>query len=563
MSGRVVLYRGACVESVHRVHVSVVDSEGRGVGGVGDPGFITFVRSAAKPFQAVPLVEDGVVDALGIPDAGLALCCASHSGEPEHVDGVRDLLARGGIPEEALECGAHPPMDRIAADELQGRGGVPGRIHNNCSGKHAGMLLLARHHGWPLRGYRLAEHPVQQRMKVEMSRWSGVPVDEIREGVDGCGVTCFALPLSGLARAFASLGKAAAHAPGEGAASVIGAMAGHPFRVAGTGRLCTRMIETTRGRIVTKVGAEGVYAALDREQGLGIALKVEDGARRGAEVALVRVLELLGSLRRSELEAFSDLRPMVISNTRGEGAAELRAEFELGAGIEEGVRARAMDRASGSADSFAPVLVGVAAALAVAAVSPGGEAQLREALKRARDESADHPQRRVQIEEVLVQGYLFLGYPAALNGLALWREISGEPAGDSAESGPGGWADRGESVCRAVYGDQFERLRGNISWLHPDMDRWMVEEGYGKVLGRPGLRLRERELCVVATLAVLAAPVQLYSHLRGCLRTGATRDEVESAILAAEVAMRGMDGGWERTLSAKAAWERVQGRGEA
>lgn len=158
------------------------------------------------------------------------------------------------------------------------------------------------------------------------------------------------------------------------------------------------------------------------------------------------------------------------------------------------------------------------------------------------------------VEEALVQSYLFLGYPAALNGLAVWRERSGHrPAEDATP--PEAWAVRGTDVCRAVYGDQYERLRANIRRLHPDMDRWMVVEGYGKVLGRPGLALAVRELCVVAVLAVLDAPVQLYSHLRGALRVGATPDDVEETLRVA-----GAAGSPAARARAAEAWSRLAGR---
>jgi L-asparaginase II len=324
----VVLRRASVVESRHRVHAAVVDADGSRLNSVGDPELVTFLRSAAKPFQAVAMVEDGAAEAFGIPASELALCCASHSGEPEHVSEVRSLLARCGFSEDALKCGPHAPLSDTAAAALRATGEPPAPIHNNCSGKHAGMLALARHHGWTPTGYLEAAHPVQRRMLTDVGRWVGIPESEIGVGVDGCGVACFAVPLTAAARGFAALAAEAAR--GKGAArSVLDAMAAHPRLIGGTGRLCTRIGEVTEGTVVAKVGAEGVYCASVRGEGIGIALKVEDGARRGAEVALVRMLVLLGLLGTAAREALADdLRPPV-RNTRGEMVGTLQAEFDL------------------------------------------------------------------------------------------------------------------------------------------------------------------------------------------------------------------------------------------
>ena len=310
------------------MHVAVVDSDGRLCARAGNPDLVTFLRSAAKPFQAMPLVEDGAVESFGIPADELALCCASHSAEPRHVEGVRRLLERCGVPESALACGAHRPMSEEAADELLRTGRVPERIHNNCSGKHAGMLALAKHHGWPLDGYLSPGHPVQKRMFHEVARWSGVAVEGIGTGVDGCGVVCFAIPVQFMARAYAALAEAAA-AGGAGARAIVAAMVTHPWMVAGTGRAGTRVMTACSGSVVVKEGAEGIYCGVALSGRLGFALKVEDGASRAAEVAMVWVLELLGLLSEAAREELSgDFRPPV-PNTRGEEVSFLDAELDL------------------------------------------------------------------------------------------------------------------------------------------------------------------------------------------------------------------------------------------
>ncbi len=328
MSASVVLRRGGLEESRHRIHVAVVDGEGRLVARAGRPDRVTLMRSAAKPFQALPLVADGVWGHYELGSEELALCCASHGGEPRHVDGVRRILGRIGVPEDALACGPHLPLHEATAHRLLRTGGEPERIHNNCSGKHAGMLALARYRGWPLEGYHRPEHPVQERMRGQVQRSAGLDPDAIRSAVDGCGVVAFALPLLAIARAFGGLvGGADRDEPAERA--VVAAMTAHPFLVAGTDRLCTRLMEACGGSMVVKVGAEGVFGVGDRRSGVGIAIKVEDGSRAAAEVGVVAVLERLGLLGTDVREALAAWRPKVVRNTRGEDVAVLESKAEL------------------------------------------------------------------------------------------------------------------------------------------------------------------------------------------------------------------------------------------
>lgn len=324
---RVEVHRSGRLESVHQVDVAVVDADGRVVASAGDPDGVVFARSAVKPFQALPLVQDGVADRFDLTEPELALCCASHSGEPRHVEVARSILARAGVEETALACGPHPPFSGSASRALMAAGEEPGRVHNNCSGKHGGMLALATAHGWPTEGYQQEGHPVQRRILEEIERWTGVDAGDIPTGVDGCGVVTFALPLTALALAFARLVRAA-EAGSSPAGRVLGAMRREPWMVGGTNRLCTTLIETTGGRVVAKVGAEGVYGAAVRDHGWGIALKVRDGARRAAEVALLGVLEGLELLRPAEVRALENrLRPAV-TNTRGEVVGGIRPVLE-------------------------------------------------------------------------------------------------------------------------------------------------------------------------------------------------------------------------------------------
>src|SRR6266496_379141 len=199
-------HRGTILESRHRVHVAVVDTNGRLVAHAGDPEYRTFWRSAAKPFQALPLVEDGVAERFGLSRQDLALACASHSSEPAQVALVREFLQRVGCSERDLLCGPHRPLSDAVASDYETRGVRLTAVYSNCSGKHTGMLALARHHGWPTEFYARIEHPVQQRCLESVSRWTDVPREGLGIATDGCGVATFALPLRNMALAWARRG---------------------------------------------------------------------------------------------------------------------------------------------------------------------------------------------------------------------------------------------------------------------------------------------------------------------------------------------------------------------
>lgn len=331
MTASVEVVRGGVVESRHTVHAVASHAEQGVVHVVGDRTLLTYYRSAAKPMQALPLVEEGIVDEIGLTDAELALCCASHEGEAEHVMGARSILARAGVAEELLRCGAHPPYSAKAARALVEAGEPPARIHNNCSGKHAGMLAFAVGMGWDPVDYHAADHPVQQRMLQEVVRWSGVPAEKIPTGVDGCGVTCFAVPLDVMATSCARFTDAADR--GEPAARIVSAMAEHPFMVGGSGRTCTDVMTLAGDRAWVKLGAEGVYAGGLRDRGIGFAIKVADGGRRAVEVALIRILQGLGALTDAEAEQLSAHGRPEVYNTRDEVVGEIRAAFDFEPGI--------------------------------------------------------------------------------------------------------------------------------------------------------------------------------------------------------------------------------------
>ncbi len=327
--------RGGLAEARHRGHVAVVDADGRLVAHAGDPDHVSFWRSAAKPFQAAAVVAAGAADGFGLDGAELAVMCASHNGEEEHLETVRRLLARAGLGEGNLRCGIHPPAGEAARAALLRAGAEPGPLHNNCSGKHAGMLLLARHRGWPVKGYTDLDHPVQRAMLETVAAVAGVVPEEVALGVDGCGVPTFGLPLRRLALAFARLARPRG-APGLAAPLAVAlervgrAMAAHPSLVAGTGRFCTDLMRVTGGRLLGKVGAEGVYGVAVTDRGWGVAVKVEDGGSRGLYPAVARALELLGLLSRAEAGALAGHARPVVRNHRGEAVGEVRPVFEFG-----------------------------------------------------------------------------------------------------------------------------------------------------------------------------------------------------------------------------------------
>jgi len=350
MTSIVETLRGGIVESRHRVSIAVLDADGKLLASTGDPDLVTYWRSCAKLVQVLPLLAEGAADALGITDAEVAVACASHNGEPRHLEVVAGLLAKAGCTENDLACGPHTSLSPAVARAMAERGEKPRRIHSNCSGKHAGMLALARFNGWPTADYRLAAHPVQRRLLAEVARWTGVAESRVGQGVDGCGVVSYALPLRNMALAYARLGSRAA--PDVGGLSVVGggssptthnpqpttsslsaaadrvvrSITGDPFLIAGTGRLCTEITAGSGGRVIAKIGADGVYCVAIPEARLGMSLKVEDGDVESARPALLAALEILAPGVVHVAESF---RAPAIRNTLGEEVGRLRTDLRL------------------------------------------------------------------------------------------------------------------------------------------------------------------------------------------------------------------------------------------
>jgi L-asparaginase II len=324
----VVVTRGEGIESEHRVHAAVVGEGDELIGTARDANAFTFWRSCAKPFQVLPFLASGGFDALEWGDEQLAVSCASHGGEPEHVNLVESMLRDIGLEEGDLACGPHEPSSQRGAKMLREEGGRPSRIHNNCSGKHTAMLALARHKGWPTQGYDRREHHVQRGILHEIALWADVPCSKIVQAVDGCGVVVFGMTLERMARAYSRFAVAADRGE-EFPRRVIDAMSSHPFLVGGTDRIDTALIDETDGAVVSKVGAEGVHCALLPKRGIGIALKVEDGAQRAQVPALLRLLQELDALPSQLSPRLSEWLRKPVRNTRGECVGEVVVRAEL------------------------------------------------------------------------------------------------------------------------------------------------------------------------------------------------------------------------------------------
>ncbi len=306
--------RGDLVESVHRGAIVIVDAEGALRFALGDVESLTYTRSSLKPIQALPLLESGAAEAFHLSDDEVALACASHSGEAIHTGTVEEWLDRIGCSEADLACGPQAPRHEPTLRNMLANQEKPSRLHNNCSGKHAGFLTLAKHLGAPIAGYVNIAHPVQQAVLATLVRLSGVA--HPASGTDGCAAPNFAIPLSAFARALAQIaGKKT-----PGAARILRAMMSYPELVGGSGRFCTQVMRAANGNAAVKVGAEGVYAAILPALGLGVAIKIDDGAIRGAEVALAVVLEKLGVLN-----PHAGLASHPIVNTVGAIVGEVRA----------------------------------------------------------------------------------------------------------------------------------------------------------------------------------------------------------------------------------------------
>ena len=333
------VWRGQIVESRHRGHLIAVDSKGETITALGQPETVTYVRSSGKPFQAIPVIVSGAADRFGFTEQEIAIACGSHSGEPIHVDTVRSMLTKIGLDQSALKCGVHEPFSAEVARELTRSQTPPSVLQNNCSGKHAAMLALARHVGAPTESYDDWRNPVQQTIAKTVAEFSEIPLGQIAIGTDGCGVPVFGIPVRAMALMYALLVAPSERfdaATRKACQRIVKAMIDFPEMVGGTkDRLDTEMIRAGKARLISKIGAEGVYTvgvlpSTEWPQGFGLALKIEDGDdHRARPPAVIEALKQLNVLAQNELMALASYAPTIIKNRRGERVGEARAAFTL------------------------------------------------------------------------------------------------------------------------------------------------------------------------------------------------------------------------------------------
>ena len=327
--------RGDLVESQHHGTVVVADTSGKVVAAAGDPEERTYFRSSGKPFQATPLVESGAADRFGFSPAELALACASHDAAPWQQEAVTGMLTKIGLGPAALRCGSAPPYDEDEAARVQLKLVAPTPLHCDCSGKHTGMLATCVHLGYPIETYLDADHPLQRTILEIMSTVLRLPADQIDQAPDGCSVPTFGAPIRCFATAYATLARpdaVEADAGGEYATTLNRlreAMGSYPQHVGGPNNLDTAIMEVTRGRIVAKLGAEGLLCLAVHGEGLGIAVSVLDGSARARSETTFTTLDQLGLLRPGELASLRDRQTPAVTNFNGWTVGEIRPAFDL------------------------------------------------------------------------------------------------------------------------------------------------------------------------------------------------------------------------------------------
>ena len=333
--------RGSITESRHRGHVVAIDGQGKLIASLGTPHTITYLRSSAKPFQAIPLVALGAADRFGFSEQEIALACASHSGEPIHVELALSMLRKIGLEPSALKCGIHEPFSAEATRVLREQGKTASVLQNNCSGKHAGMLALALYLGAPTETYDHPDNAVQIAIRETVAKFAECSVNELAVGVDGCGVPVFGISVKAMALMYARLAAVAPVSDLDKSTlaacrRIVDAMVAYPELIGGTtDRLDTEMMRAARGRLISKVGAEGVYTAgvlpcNEWPNGFGLALKIEDGDDyRARPTVVIESLRQLGVLRDDSLEAVSQFARFAVKNRRGDIVGEVIPAFEL------------------------------------------------------------------------------------------------------------------------------------------------------------------------------------------------------------------------------------------
>ena len=327
--------RGETVESIHRGHLIVADGDGKTLFTLGDPETVTFWRSSAKAFQAIPFLRNGAAEHFGYTEQEIALACGSHSGERMHVETAAKMLERINLSETDLRCGTHLPFDEKRAAEMLRNGEEPTQLHNNCSGKHAAMLAFCKHSNADIETYEQLEHPLQKAILECVAEFTNVPAAAIKIGIDGCAAPNFAVPISAMAKAFVRLVAPPQNydeATKNACRRIVSAMINCPEMIGGSDRLDTMIMQAASGRLISKIGAEGVYsaAALPSEmypKGLGIALKIEDGDDKRARAVVL--IELLRQLAIFDAQTLREFSPLPIKNRRGDWVGKVEAVFKI------------------------------------------------------------------------------------------------------------------------------------------------------------------------------------------------------------------------------------------
>ncbi|MFN2492678.1 MAG: asparaginase [Pyrinomonadaceae bacterium] len=331
--------RGGLSESRHRGHIVAIEPDGKIVAHIGAPETVTYLRSSAKPHQAIPLITSGAADRFGFTQKEIALACASHSGEPVHTEVAASMLKKLGLEPDALKCGTHEPFSPDATRQLRQTGQASNVLQNNCSGKHAAMLAVALQIGAPTETYDQPDNAVQLEIGRVVSRFSGVPIEDIAVGIDGCGVPVFGISLRAMALMYARLVAPPADFDEDtksACARIVSAMTTYPELIGGTtDRLDTEIMRAAKDRLISKVGAEGVYTAgvmpcTEWPRGFGLALKIEDGDdHRARPTVVIESLNQLGVLADESLEAVSKYAFFPVRNRRGDVVGEVAADFDL------------------------------------------------------------------------------------------------------------------------------------------------------------------------------------------------------------------------------------------
>jgi len=313
------ILRGQTVESSHLIDAVVVDSRGKVVESFGQISNPTFPRSAIKMIQALALLESGASDAFALSLKRISLACASHQGEEIHTSEVRDWLDKIGLSSSSFECGAHYPYDEQTKFKMIRENQKPSALHNNCSGKHCGMLTTALFLKENPAGYSKYDHPVQVRLRKILGELAGINYDLAPWGIDGCGIPTYAIPLEKMAVSMSALlaESDSSSVRKQAAQHILQAVTAEPEMISGTKGLCSKIIRISNGRSIAKTGAEGIYAGLIPAQGLAMALKVRDGATRAAELAAVHLLQKFKGLNESETSQVLPLTDAVLTNWSG------------------------------------------------------------------------------------------------------------------------------------------------------------------------------------------------------------------------------------------------------